>query len=87
MKRQPRDPLHDKLVNERLISLAYGQIGMIQVIQKSLFLKDLLFRRLLVSSRISGLWLTTDFYQKIFTNSVPNGILVLTTTFSTHMDK
>ena len=31
MKRQPRDPLHDKLVNERLISLAYGQIGMIQV--------------------------------------------------------
>ncbi|TKR87080.1 hypothetical protein L596_011546 [Steinernema carpocapsae] len=30
MKRQPRDPLHDKLVNERLISLAYGQIGMIQ---------------------------------------------------------
>ena len=31
MKRSPRDPLHDKLVNERLISLAYGQIGMIQV--------------------------------------------------------
>lgn len=31
MKRKPRDPLHDKLVNERLISLAYGQIGMIQV--------------------------------------------------------
>ncbi|VDM47912.1 unnamed protein product [Toxocara canis] len=48
MKRQPRDPIHDKLVNEslvvlknridcssdpsdfRLISLAYGQIGMIQ---------------------------------------------------------
>ena len=30
MKRQPRDPKHDKLVNERLISLAYGQIGMIQ---------------------------------------------------------
>uniref|UniRef100_A0A914Z0M7 Sodium/potassium-transporting ATPase subunit alpha n=1 Tax=Panagrolaimus superbus TaxID=310955 RepID=A0A914Z0M7_9BILA len=30
MKRLPRDPLHDKLVNERLISLAYGQIGMIQ---------------------------------------------------------
>ncbi|PAV93464.1 hypothetical protein WR25_02940 [Diploscapter pachys] len=31
MKRAPRDPLRDKLVNERLISLAYGQIGMIQV--------------------------------------------------------
>ncbi|PAV75818.1 hypothetical protein WR25_13634 [Diploscapter pachys] len=30
MKRAPRDPLRDKLVNERLISLAYGQIGMIQ---------------------------------------------------------
>merc|ERR1712048_40319 len=32
MKRAPRDPLHAKLVNERLISLAYGQIGMIQAI-------------------------------------------------------
>ncbi|KAJ8316053.1 hypothetical protein KUTeg_006232 [Tegillarca granosa] len=30
MKRRPRDPLKDKLVNERLISMAYGQIGMIQ---------------------------------------------------------
>ncbi|KAB7506692.1 Sodium/potassium-transporting ATPase subunit alpha [Armadillidium nasatum] len=30
MKRQPRDPWHDKLVNYRLISMAYGQIGMIQ---------------------------------------------------------
>ncbi|KAK6168491.1 hypothetical protein SNE40_021012 [Patella caerulea] len=30
MKRQPRDPFKDKLVNERLISMAYGQIGMIQ---------------------------------------------------------
>jgi len=27
MKRQPRDPIRDRLVNERLISLAYGQIG------------------------------------------------------------
>ena len=27
MKRQPRDPVKDRLVNERLISLAYGQIG------------------------------------------------------------
>jgi len=32
MKRQPRCPINDKLVNERLISLAYGQIGMIQAI-------------------------------------------------------
>jgi sodium/potassium-transporting ATPase subunit alpha len=30
MKRKPRDPKHDNLVNERLISMAYGQIGMIQ---------------------------------------------------------
>merc|ERR1711990_42143 len=30
MKRKPRDPIHDKLVNERLISIAYGQIGMMQ---------------------------------------------------------
>lgn len=30
MKRQPRNPKKDKLVNERLISVSYGQIGMIQ---------------------------------------------------------
>merc|ERR1712055_188118 len=30
MKRQPGNPFTDKLVNERLISMAYGQIGMIQ---------------------------------------------------------
>jgi sodium/potassium-transporting ATPase subunit alpha len=30
MKRLPRNPFTDKLVNERLISIAYGQIGMIQ---------------------------------------------------------
>lgn len=30
MKRKPRDPSKDKLVNERLISIAYGQIGMMQ---------------------------------------------------------
>ncbi|KAK5891456.1 hypothetical protein CgunFtcFv8_018708 [Champsocephalus gunnari] len=30
MKRQPRNPKTDKLVNERLISIAYGQIGMMQ---------------------------------------------------------
>ncbi|XP_026513790.1 sodium/potassium-transporting ATPase subunit alpha-2 [Terrapene carolina triunguis] len=32
MKRQPRNPKTDKLVNERLISMAYGQIGMIQAL-------------------------------------------------------
>lgn len=30
MKRKPRDPFRDKLVNQRLISMAYGQIGFIQ---------------------------------------------------------
>lgn len=27
MKRKPRDPINDKLVNQRLISMSYGQIG------------------------------------------------------------
>merc|ERR1711936_539584 len=31
MKRNPRNKFTDKLVNERLISMAYGQIGMIQM--------------------------------------------------------
>ncbi|CAG2100454.1 unnamed protein product [Medioppia subpectinata] len=30
MQRKPRDPKRDRLVNERLISLTYGQIGVIQ---------------------------------------------------------
>jgi len=30
MKRKPRNPFTDKLVNERLISMAYGQVGMMQ---------------------------------------------------------
>jgi len=32
MKRMPRNPETDKLVNERLISMAYGQIGMLQAL-------------------------------------------------------
>lgn len=32
MKRRPRNPKVDRLVNERLIGLAYGQIGMIQAL-------------------------------------------------------
>lgn len=27
MKRKPRDPVNDKLVNQRLIGISYGQIG------------------------------------------------------------
>lgn len=30
MKRKPRDPINDKLVNQRLISMSYGQVGMMQ---------------------------------------------------------
>ena len=30
MKRPPRDPVKDSLVNERLISMTYGQHGIIQ---------------------------------------------------------
>lgn len=32
MQRKPRNPQHDKLVNERLISMSYGQIGMMQAL-------------------------------------------------------
>ena len=32
MERKPRDSQRDKLVNERLIGMSYGQIGMIQAI-------------------------------------------------------
>ncbi|XP_056626461.1 sodium/potassium-transporting ATPase subunit alpha-1-like [Triplophysa dalaica] len=32
MKRQPRDAKTDRLVNERLISMSYGQIGMMQAV-------------------------------------------------------
>lgn len=32
MARQPRDPNYDRLVNKRLISMVYGQIGIMQAI-------------------------------------------------------
>lgn len=32
MKRKPRDPIRDRLVNERLISFAYGMIGVMQAL-------------------------------------------------------
>ena len=38
MKRMPRDPEGDRLVNQRLIGVAYGQIGMIQVQPSSLLI-------------------------------------------------
>ncbi|XP_050685927.1 sodium/potassium-transporting ATPase subunit alpha-like isoform X2 [Eriocheir sinensis] len=32
MKQEPRDPVKDKLVNSRLLSMAYGQLGVIQAL-------------------------------------------------------
>merc|ERR1712062_585763 len=67
MKRQPRNPFTDKLVNERLISMAYGQIGMIQasagffvyfvIMAENGFLPGKLFgiRRSWVSSAVNDL--------------------------------
>ena len=40
MKRRPRNPVHDKLVNFRLISFAYLQIGVIQA-KSYFYLNDL----------------------------------------------
>merc|ERR1712062_514078 len=67
MKRMPRNPFTDKLVNERLISMAYGQIGMIQasagffvyfvIMAENGFLPGKLFgiRRSWVSSAVNDL--------------------------------
>jgi len=38
MKRRPRDPTEDRLVNERLISLAYGQIGKLTIVFRAVAL-------------------------------------------------
>lgn len=54
MKRQPRDPLKDKLVNERLISMAYGQIGMLQALSGFIIYFVILME--------NG-WLPTDLWQ------------------------
>ncbi|PVD27594.1 hypothetical protein C0Q70_12758 [Pomacea canaliculata] len=32
MKRSPRDPVNDKLVNERLVSRSYGQVGVVEAV-------------------------------------------------------
>ena len=51
MKRMPRDPEHDRLVNQRLIGVAYGQIGMIQVCFLSPFSTKHMFTLYSVTSR------------------------------------
>lgn len=77
MKRQPRNPKTDKLVNERLISIAYGQIGkwfstqtdddvMVfrTVVDSFCFAPQVWFKLSPGSSRISLSWLKTVFYPQ-----------------------
>merc|ERR1712226_787432 len=55
MKRAPRDPVHDKLVNERLISMAYGQIGMLQALSGFAVYFVILMENGWLPSRIFGI--------------------------------
>merc|ERR1712168_1510572 len=55
MKRTPRDPLHDKLVNERLISMAYGQIGMLQALSGFIVYFVILMENGFLPSRLYGI--------------------------------
>jgi len=55
MKRTPRDPLHDKLVNERLISMAYGQIGMLQALSGFVIYFVILMENGWLPSRVFGI--------------------------------
>jgi len=55
MKRAPRDPVHDKLVNERLISMAYGQIGMLQALSGFVVYFVILMENGWLPSRIFGI--------------------------------
>merc|ERR1712048_775145 len=55
MKRAPRDPLHDKLVNERLISMAYGQIGMLQALSGFVIYFVIMMENGFLPGRLPGL--------------------------------
>jgi len=55
MKRAPRDPLHDKLVNERLISMAYGQIGMLQALSGFIIYFVILMENGFLPGRLYGI--------------------------------
>jgi len=55
MKRTPRDPLHDKLVNERLISMAYGQIGMLQALSGFVMYFVIMMENGFLPSRLFGI--------------------------------
>ncbi|XP_075896914.1 sodium/potassium-transporting ATPase subunit alpha-3b isoform X1 [Nelusetta ayraudi] len=60
MKRQPRNPFRDKLVNERLISIAYGQIGMIQALGGFFSYFVILAENGFLPSRLVGIRLEWD---------------------------
>nr|DBA13951.1 TPA: hypothetical protein GDO54_004975 [Pyxicephalus adspersus] len=60
MKRQPRNPRTDKLVNERLISMAYGQIGMIQALGGFFAYFVILAENGFLPSRLLGIRLDWD---------------------------
>uniref|UniRef100_A0A8C9M563 Sodium/potassium-transporting ATPase subunit alpha-2 n=1 Tax=Panthera tigris altaica TaxID=74533 RepID=A0A8C9M563_PANTA len=60
MKRQPRNPQTDKLVNERLISMAYGQIGMIQALGGFFTYFVILAENGFLPSRLLGIRLDWD---------------------------
>ena len=60
MKRQPRNPFTDKLVNERLISMAYGQIGMIQASASFFVYFVIMCENGFWPSTLLGLWRSWD---------------------------
>jgi len=55
MKRAPRDSQRDKLVNERLISMAYGQIGMLQALAGFIIYFVILMENGFLPSRLYGI--------------------------------
>jgi sodium/potassium-transporting ATPase subunit alpha len=55
MKRAPRDAQRDKLVNERLISMAYGQIGMLQALSGFIVYFVILMENGFLPSRLYGI--------------------------------
>lgn len=55
MKRAPRDSQRDKLVNERLISMAYGQIGMLQALSGFIIYFVILMENGFLPSRLYGI--------------------------------
>merc|ERR1712193_167041 len=60
MKRNPRNKFTDKLVNERLISMAYGQIGMIQALAGFVCYFVILMQNGFLPDSLSGLRVPWD---------------------------